>query len=227
MSGAAGVVAVGIMAKAPEPGAVKTRLCPPLSPREAAALAACFLLDRVEQLQALEGIEPVVAFTPPDREAVLRALVADGIRLLPQVGPDLGARLERLLGDLLAAGCIGALALDADSPTLPTAYLAEAVGLVRAGDADVVLGPCDDGGYYLVGLRRPAPVLFAAMPWSTPALLAETVTRAARAGLRVRLLPGWFDVDRPEDLARLRPSAGVPGAHRPWRTLAYLATLGW
>ena len=93
---------------------------------------------------------------------------------------------------------------------------------MRDGAADVVVGPCEDGGYYLIGLRVPAPALFADMPWSTAAVTAETLARSRRLGLRVSLLPSWFDVDRGDDLARLRASA-PPGAFRPTRTLAFLA----
>jgi glycosyltransferase A (GT-A) superfamily protein (DUF2064 family) len=95
-------------------------------------------------------------------------------------------------------------------------------------EADVVLGPCDDGGYYLIGLRQAVPELFREMPWSTPAVLDETVARVRRLGLRLALLPPWFDVDLGADLERLCASAHTPGAHQPSRTLAFLAReLAW
>ena len=215
------------MAKVPVAGEVKTRLCPPLTPQQAAALARCFLQDRVEQLAALAGTDALVAFTPPEREAELAALLPDGVRRVAQSGADLGARLDRLLTDLLAEGYAGAAAVDADSPTLPLVYLRAACRHLRQGTADVVVGPCDDGGYYLIGVRAPAPALFRAMPWSTPAVLDETLARARRLGLRLALLPAWFDVDRGEDLERLRvsPAAG-PEPFRPPRTLAFLAAEG-
>lgn len=222
-------VALAVMAKAPAPGEVKTRLCPPLTPAQAAALARCFLADRVEQLAAIEGGDPMVAFTPREREAELRALLGPGVRLVPQAGADLGARLDRLLTDLLAEGYAGAVAIDADSPTLPTACLARACAHLLAGAADVVVGPTEDGGYYLIGLATPVPALFHDVPWSTPAVLEETVARARRLGLRLALLPRWFDVDRGEDLARLRAGAapsedglGTAPPHRPRRTLAFV-----
>jgi len=220
-------VALAVIAKVPVPGAVKTRLCPPLTPTDAAALARCFLLDRVEQLGLIETGERLVAFAPPEREAEARALLPPGLRLVPQAGADLGARLDRLLTDLLAEGYAGAIAVDADSPTLPTAFLREACGHLCDARADVVVGPCEDGGYYLIGLRRPAPALFVDMPWSTPAVLDETVRRARRLGLRLVRLAPWFDVDRAEDLARLRAGrAGSPEGFRPPRTLAFLAGSG-
>jgi hypothetical protein len=221
-------IPVAVMAKVPAAGEVKTRLCPPLTPVQAAELARCFLQDRVRQLGEVATATALVAFAPPDREPELRRLLPGGVRLVPQEGPDLGARLDRLLTGLLAEGAPGAIAVDADSPTLPTDFVRRACGHLEAATADVVLGPCDDGGYYLVGLRQPAPALFRDMPWSTPAVLEETVARARRAGLRLALLPPWFDVDRGPDLERLRASAGTAGAHRPPRTLAFLAReLAW
>src|SRR5262245_1465031 len=212
------------MAKVPAAGQVKTRLCPPLAPDEAAALATCFLLDRIEQLHEVVDGDPMVAFAPRDREADMRFRVPAGVRLVPQEGADLGARLDRILSDLLMEGYIGAIAVDADSPTLPTAYIQRACDELLRGVADVVVGPCEDGGYYLIGLRLPAPGLFAAMPWSTPVVTAETLDRARRLGLGLALLPSWFDVDRGEDLARLR-TAEASGGFRPRRTLAFLAGL--
>jgi rSAM/selenodomain-associated transferase 1 len=210
------------MAKVPAAGHVKTRLCPPLAPAEAAQLARCFLLDRIDQLRDAGAGDALVAFAPPQGEAAMRALVPAGIRLVPQAGTDLGARLDRVLTDLLAEGYAGAVAIDADSPTLPTAYVSRACEALATGAADVVVGPCEDGGYYLIGLRRPAPGLFADIPWSTSAVTRETLDRARRAGLRVTLLPTWFDVDRGPDLARLQAAAD-PEAFRPPRTLAFLA----
>jgi rSAM/selenodomain-associated transferase 1 len=213
------------MAKVPVAGDVKTRLCPPLTPAAAATLAQCFLLDRLEQLSGLEAAEILVAFAPPEREAELAALLPATVARVPQHGPDLGSRMDRLLTDLLGAGYPGAVAIGTDTPTLPTACLHAACTALRDGTADVVLGPAEDGGYYLIGLRQPVPDLFRDMPWSTAAVLAETVARAGRLGLAVRMLPTWFDVDRPGDLARLRAAArGAAGdPYRPRRTLAFLA----
>lgn len=216
-----GRVALAVMAKVPAAGEVKTRLCPPLAPAEAAALARCFLLDRLDQLGAVPDADPLVAFTPRGGEAAMRDVVSAGIRLIPQEGADLGARLDRVLTDLLTEGYAGAIAVDADSPTLPTAYLRRACGALRDPAIDVVVGPCEDGGYYLIGLRAPAPALFRDMPWSTATVTEETLVRARRLGLGLALLPSWFDVDRGEDLARLRAPA-PPEAFRAPRTLAFV-----
>jgi uncharacterized protein len=216
-----GRVALAVMAKVPAPGEVKTRLCPPLTPAEAATLAECFLLDRLEQLGRMPDVDALLAFAPPERRPALHGLVPPRVRLVPQAGADLGARLDRVLTELLAEGYTGAIAVDADSPTLPTAYLRRACALLREGAVDAVVGPCEDGGYYLIGLRAPAPALFTDMPWSTAAVTDETLARARRLGLRLALLPSWFDVDRGEDLARLQVP-GPPEGFQPARTLAFL-----
>jgi uncharacterized protein len=196
-------VAVAIMAKAPRPGAVKTRLCPPLGPAEAAALYRCFLLDKIAAVRALADAHPVIAFTPDDARAEFAALAPD-FGLVPQHGPDLGERLHATLAALLAAGHTGAIAVDSDTPTLPREFLQQAVdGLTRPGP-DVVLGPTEDGGYYLIGVRAAHRALFDAVPWSTSAVLEVTLRRAAAAGLETVCLPRWFDVDTPGDLRRLQ-----------------------
>lgn len=204
-------VAVAIMAKAPRPGEVKTRLCPPLDAPEAAALYRCFLLDKLAAVRALGGVQPAVAYAPADARAEFEAL-APGFLLVPQEGPDLGARLHATLASLLAGGHAGAIAVDSDTPTLPGAFLQEAADRLAHPGTDVVVGPTEDGGYYLIGVRAARRELFDGMPWSTPAVLEETLRRTAAAGLRTTRLPTWFDVDTPDDLGRLRAAlaAGNP-----------------
>jgi len=191
------------MAKAPRPGTVKTRLCPPLVAAEAAALYRCFLLDKIATVGALVDARPVIAYSPDDACAEFGGL-APGFTLVAQHGPDLGARLHATLAGLLAAGHLGAIAVDSDTPTLPSAFLQQAVDCLSRPGPDVVLGPTEDGGYYLIGVRSPHRELFESVPWSTSEVLAITRRRAAAAGLRAVDLPSWFDVDTPEDLERLR-----------------------
>jgi rSAM/selenodomain-associated transferase 1 len=214
-------VAVAIMAKAPQPGAVKTRLCPPLLAAEAAALYRCFLLDKIAAVGALAGAQPVIAYTPENAHGEVAAL-APGFALVAQRGPDLGARLYATLNTLLEAGHHGAIAVDSDTPTLPLDFLQQAVDLLSRPGPDVVLGPTEDGGYYLIGLRASHRELFEGVPWSTAEVLDVTLRRAAKAGLETARLPPWFDVDTAEDLERLRASlAGAPAtANRTSRWLA-------
>jgi uncharacterized protein len=215
-------LAVAVMAKAPGFTPVKSRLQPPLTTNEAQALATAFLLDRLDALVALGGARVVLAFTPPEAQAALRALTPSGVRLLAQRGDGLGERLTHLFDDLLAEHA-GVLALDADSPTLPMAWVADALATLAADEADVVLGPSDDGGYWSIGLCAPCPALFADIPWSTERVLATTLARASAAGRRVRQLPRWFDVDTEADLRRLYDAIVAGGG--PPRTAALVPAL--
>ena len=194
---------VAIMAKTPRPGEVKTRLCPPLSAAQAAELYRCFLRDKIEQVRALKEATPVIAYTPPEGRAEFEAL-APGFSLVPQRGPDLGTRLANSFEEFLKNGYAAALAIDSVTPTLPLAFLQQALELIRVPSIDVVLGPTEDGGYYLIGLREPHPELFLDIRWSTAEVLSETVRRAEAKGLRMARLPLWYDVDTPADLERLR-----------------------
>jgi rSAM/selenodomain-associated transferase 1 len=209
-------VAIAIMAKAPRAGQVKTRLCPPLSPEEAAALYRCFLADKIHQIGALARARPAIAFTPEDERGAFEAL-APGFLLVPQRGPDLGSRLLGSLTELLHEEA-AAVAVDSDTPTLPTSFLQQAIDLLATRTVDVVLGPTEDGGYYLIGVRAPHPALFEGIAWSTPAVLSTTLERARAGGLKVACLPAWFDVDTPADLARLR-AALAAGSIAPARAL--------
>jgi rSAM/selenodomain-associated transferase 1 len=195
--------AVAIMAKAPRPGEVKTRLCPPLSKEEAAALYRCFLLDKIAQVNALQTAAPVLSYGPSDAKALFDDFTPGHFMLIPQVGNDLGARLFSTFDQLFRQGYMQVMAIDSDTPTLPNAYLEHALTLIAHPGIDVVLGPTEDGGYYLIGLRRPHRQLFERMPWSTSGVLPETLRRSEAYGLNVACVEAWFDVDTPDDLKRL------------------------
>jgi rSAM/selenodomain-associated transferase 1 len=221
MPGAVRAVGLAIMAKAPRAGAVKTRLCPPLRPPEAAELARCFLLDTIERVRQVAGVQPIIAYAPAEALAQFEE-AAPGFALLPQRGRDLGERQSHLVEDVLGLGLQAALVIGTDSPTLPRECLDEAVSLVMAREVDVVLGPTEDGGYYLIGLRTPAPALFEGIPWSTPAVLSRILERAQRLGLRVACLPTWFDVDTGSDLERLRAALEAVPTAWPRHTREFL-----
>ena len=191
-----------VVAKQPAAGQTKTRLCPPLTGETAAALYECFLRDTIEIMRATPNVGRGIVYLPAAAAAYFRQLAPD-FTLTLQVGSDLGERLDQLLTAALTQGAPAAVVMDSDSPTLPVAYLGEAFAHLAAG-ADVVLGPCDDGGYYLIGLRRPQPRLLRDVPMSTPTVLRDTLAIAAELGLRVALLPTWYDVDTGAELQRLR-----------------------
>jgi len=216
-----GSIAVTIMAKTPRSGEVKTRLCPPLSGAQAAELYRSFLLDKIEQVRTLSEAVPSIAYAPPDGRRVFEEL-APGFLLVPQRGPDLGARLANSFEALFSAGHRGVLAIDSDTPTLPTRFLSRALGLIRTPAIDVVLGPSEDGGYYLIGLRVLHRELFDEIRWSTSCVLAETVRRAEAKGLRIGYLPPWYDIDTPADLERLRAMLSRTDAPGPRYTRRFL-----
>jgi len=134
---------------------------------------------------------------------LFRALAPVGFGLTPQVGNGLGERLDNVLRLYLQSGYTQAVVIDSDSPTLPAAYLAQAFQELDDPAVDAVFGPCEDGGYYLVGLKAPCAALFRGLVMSTPTVLAETLKRARAQRLRVACLATWYDVDTLQDLARL------------------------
>jgi uncharacterized protein len=215
---------VAVMAKTPGLGPVKSRLHRSLTPEQATDLYRCFLLDRLDGVTALDGVEPVIAFTPPEGRPLLAAVAPPGFRLVAQRGRDLGERLSNLLGDLLREGHNGAMAIDSDSPTLPMSYVSQAARQLEIDGADIVLGPSEDGGYYLIGLSRPCPALFDGIPWSTDRVLDLTLDKAREQGLRTHLLPTWFDVDTEPDLRRLAAEMTAAG-NGPRRTFAFVSHL--
>ena len=156
------------------------------------------------QVKRIGAAAPYLAFTPPEAEEFFRILAGMSFSLVPQTGRDLGQRLDRLSTHLLAAGHPGVVVIDSDTPNLHDQYLAEAIKRLGDGRTDAVLGPAEDGGYYLVGLRHPSPAIFQGITWSTPVVLKQTLEKAGSVGLRVHLLRPWFDVDTAADLDRLR-----------------------
>jgi uncharacterized protein len=191
---------MGIMAKVPRSGRVKTRLVPPLTHDQACALSACFLRDVAASIAA-------AAEACPGRIQGVAVYLADGdgdrfgdelprdFMLLPQRGAHLGERLFHAVEDLVAAAFESVCLVNADSPTLPSALLRQAALALEAPGDRVVLGPAADGGYYLIGVRCAHRRLFEDISWSTPSVLAQTLERARELSLDVHLLPEWYDVD--------------------------------
>ena len=195
--------AMAIMAKAPRAGKVKTRLAPPLTLEESAALNICFLKDTAENLAAIDGAAAMVCYTPVGDEAAFDGLLPESFALIGQRGDAFGERLLAAAEDILACGFGAVCLIDSDSPTVPAgAFEAAIATLAREGDR-IVLGPSDDGGYYLIGMKRAHAAVFEQITWSTASVMAETVERAGEAGIEVVLLPMWYDVDDAATLAML------------------------
>jgi uncharacterized protein len=234
----AGMCAIGVMAKAPQPGQSKTRLCPPLRPNEAAALSAAFLRDVTENIGRAARLAPIsgfVAYAPAGAEARFDGhlaegtglVLADGSPILPDGVEGFGRCLLHAITSMLGLGFGAACVLNSDSPTLPTALLAEAAHLLLAPGERVVMGPAEDGGYYLLGMTRAHARLFADIAWSTGEVAAATRARAAELGLDMVELPAWYDVDDRFALARLlrETAAGGHGRLAPYAAPATTACL--
>jgi rSAM/selenodomain-associated transferase 1 len=202
--------ALGIMAKAPSAGIVKTRLTPPLTPEEASLLSSCFLRDTVNNVQGLFRADGVIVYTPANESSTFVGLTPKGFQLLAQRGESLGDRLLNATSDLLAGGYDSACLINSDSPTLPTAILEAAIETLEPDGDRLVLGPAEDGGYYLIGLKRAHQILFDRIAWSTSEVLAHTIDRARQISLEVVILPSWYDVDDTTTLNRLCTELFLP-----------------
>jgi rSAM/selenodomain-associated transferase 1 len=206
--------AIAVMAKAPQPGRSKTRLTPPLTPEQAAALSAAFLRDITENLALAGQMVPIhgfIAYAPLGLEELFDGHIADGTRLVladgsPEMPPKVqgfGRCLLHAIQSLLASGYGSACVLNSDSPTLPTSVLVRAADLLGEPGDRVVLGPADDGGYYLLGLKTAHAHLFEDIAWSTDSVAERTIERAQEIGLELVTLPAWYDVDDAPSLYRL------------------------
>jgi rSAM/selenodomain-associated transferase 1 len=211
---ARGVCALAVMTKAPQAGQVKTRLVPPLTPEEAAELNKCFLRDTAAAIsiactRRTAGSEGATAacgiavYTPVGAESAYSDILPSGFSLIPQRGDKFGERLYFAVEDLFRCGFETVCLIDSDSPTVPAENLAEAVELLSTHEHRVVLGPSDDGGYYLIGARKPHRRLFEQIDWSTERVLNQTIQRAMELELEVKLLPSGYDVDDGASLRRL------------------------
>lgn len=212
---------IAFMAKASVPGRAKTRLVPPLTPDEAAALNTAFLQDVADNVLlatqhavADAGIAGYAAFGPPGTEDFFHRNLPREIGLINAWLPDFGDCLLHTIREIFARGHASAVVLNSDSPTLPTRLLVEtAAALAQPGDR-AVLGPSDDGGYYLLGLKAVHRRLFEDIAWSTEHVAEQTLERAQEIGLEVYRLPAWYDVDDLASLRRLHEEVQRPASMR-------------
>lgn len=218
------------MTKAPRAGQVKTRLVPPLTPAEAAHLNRCFLLDtaaaiskacshrplgdamrggfshqeHASQSEAATAIaRGIGVYTPAGAELDYADLLPQDFELLPQHGNRFDERLINAAEDLFRVGFASVCLIDSDSPTVPAENYALAAKFLAADGDRIVLGPSDDGGYYLIGLKQIHRRLFEDIDWSTERVLKQTIHRAADLKLPLELLPTGYDVDDRATLRRL------------------------
>ena len=204
------VCALAVMTKAPRAGMVKTRLVPPLTQDEAATLNGSFLRDIADGISSAIGETAtelaalgVGVYTPLGTEADYENILPQEFFLIPQRGDHFGDRLIFAAEDLFKVGFASVCLINSDSPTVPAERFSQAVKLLQLPGDRIVLGPCDDGGYYLIGLKSLHRELFERIEWSTERVLEQTRQRAAEIDVDVKLLPLGYDVDDRATLGRL------------------------
>jgi rSAM/selenodomain-associated transferase 1 len=198
VDGRKSLCALAVMAKAPRAGKVKTRLSPPLSLEQSASLNICFLRDttrNIAEVASVSAAAGLVSYTPIGDEALFDGILPDEFALIPQRGDGFGERLLFAAEDILACGYGAVCLIDSDSPTLPAQALRQAVEALALPGDRIVLGPSDDGGYYLIGLKFPHSEPFEHITWSTSRVFEETVERVRAAKIELVELPLWYDVD--------------------------------
>lgn len=225
-------IPICVFAKPPRPGLAKTRLAAKVSNDVACDFATAFISDFITLASGYEWGYPVLATTDEGMPegafpsgAFPPGVRPEEIQKWLQVAGDLGAKLEGVMRSGLGTGADLVLCCGADSPGRPPARLSDAMEALRSCAADAVLGPTDDGGYDIIGLRACPEGLLADLPWSQPTTFDATKSRLEERGMRVAVLDKWWDVDEVEDLARLRDLLQGDGAARAPATAAVLARI--
>jgi len=190
-----------IFAKFPQSGLVKTRMVPPLTDDQAAKLHRLCLQSVCERVSANNNTKPILVFTPDHQLESFQNIVSDHVDdYWPQGGGDLGERLIRAINHAFSQNADHVILLGADSPTLPIEILTQTIEKLTHHDA--VIGPCDDGGYYLLAMNKPQPELFRDIDWGSDKVADQTKARAAHTTIDLFELASWYDIDRYDDLVR-------------------------
>jgi rSAM/selenodomain-associated transferase 1 len=191
-----------LLAKAPIPGQVKTRLCPPFTKTGAAALYSCLLEDAAEEMARVARVHRYLFYTPTGSARIFRRPPFSGFEHIPQSRGNLGKRMAVAFDTAFGRGCARAVLVGADCPAL-SASLVRAAFWELATRAGAVIGPSNDGGFYLIALAARAPSLFRGVNWGTGSVLSEVSQRCRAAGIPYSLLPSAQDIDTPEDVSSL------------------------
>jgi len=207
-----------IMAKAPRPGSVKTRLTGNLSPQQATALYACLLNDTIALAQALNPVETAILCPEADMDDLSRAVEAS-VPIVAQRGKGLAAGLASVFAHFIKSGSQRVIAFNSDSPHLPPSALERAFAVLES--FDLVVGPTQDGGYYLVGAKASHPALFEDDRMSTASALETLMARARNRQLSIGLVDPFYDIDETSDLTRLAEELRIAPEKAP-RTAAWL-----
>ena len=194
-----------IMAKVPVAGNVKTRLEPFLTSENCAELAECFLLDTASKAKSLQK-QLIIAYSPIGKLNELQKIVGNNQIFAGQKGTNLGDKMFHAFQFAFSQHSTAVVMIGTDSPTFPVDFIERAFDQLKTADA--VLGETEDGGFYLIGLRTLRKEIFENVEWSSPETFRQTFRNIKNLGLKLSLLPTWFDVDFPNDLERLRKDLG-------------------
>ncbi len=196
-----------VFAREPVPGRVKTRLAAAIGDIAAADAYSLMLENVLNNCRKLTGVETIVFW---DCDATSLPLLENRYecRSKLQAAGKLGQRMQAAFAEMFGSGCDHCCIIGSDSPDLPLAYIQEAFNRLTLPQTDAVFGPTHDGGYYLLGLSRLWPQLFENIGWSTPLTLRQSLDAAEKAGIKVALLPEWYDIDTLDDLEKYRARTG-------------------
>ena len=192
---------IAVMARAPSSEG-KSRLIRELDTHDGASLRMALLRDTLESISSLAG-EKALLYTPPDGEAEIRSATPFQAIFLPQRGSTLGERMREGARELLTSGFDSVVLIGSDLPTLPPAHVSAALGILMRRSEVLVLGPAEDGGYYLIGLGQSRPEFFERIPWALHSYCSVPREAAEALGIPVETVPRWYDVDSASDLRRV------------------------
>jgi rSAM/selenodomain-associated transferase 1 len=209
--------------KAPARGQVKSRIASLMGEAVVQELYRSFVLDMLQTVDQT-GISSLICYHPAEAEAEVKSWLGRERAYLAQRGSDVGERMEHAFREAFSRGWTRAVLLGSDIPDLPGSLLVDALGRLDGNDA--VIGPAEDGGYYLIGFRNETflPEIFHGIPWSTDAVFSMTSAALARAGRTVHRLPAWRDIDTVHDLQDLHSRNACTDFRRS-RTMRFLATI--
>lgn len=213
---------LGVFVKVPEPGKVKTRLTPPLSGDEACRLYTAFITDLFARIGRIKKVRGTVFYTGGDVD-IIRDYIPNSYEIIAQEGESLGERLSAAFDHLLGGEGRTAVVIGSDSPDIPVQYIKRA--FLKLKHKDVVVGPAADGGYYMLGLRSPAPAIFEGINWGEPLVLGQTLENIKSQELTLSIMPLWYDVDTPASLQLLRDMIRGRRIERSGRLMATEAVL--
>ncbi|MGD1152958.1 MAG: TIGR04282 family arsenosugar biosynthesis glycosyltransferase [Syntrophales bacterium] len=208
----------------PGQGRVKSRLAKDLGEEAATNLYRCFVEDLLERFSK-ESYRLRIAFYPAEKEREMKEMLGDGFSYIPQSGEDLGERMKLSFLRCFSEGARSVVLIGSDIPDLPARIVDEAFLALDRNEA--VIGPSVDGGYYLLGFTKDTfnGDVFMGLPWGAGTVFQETMKILRRAGVPVHVLPVWWDIDKPEDIAALIENSEHTG-FADSKTMLYLKAIG-